>query len=758
MRRVGELLVLHRFWVWGLVLLLSVPPGLGLLGYRWIEPASDDWGEFADWADLSEAQESFTFIGLPALIVANCDDVFVPQRIAALQEVVRRLAELETVADIVWVGDFPHWTWSGLQPLLPQNVGDDADLQHARNELLRHPLVEGQLVSSDGKVLLIPLVMHWGSDAVADVRATLHDTLDGTGISTRLTGAVPLWLSTHNTQAEEHAKILLTAIALVVILAFAIFRRPSAILIACSGPAVGVIWTEGWLHLLGRNTNELAQIIVPVMVLMIGFTDGVHLVVDMRQRRAAGLPPRDAAAQSIDHVGMACLLTSLTTAIGFGSLLIGRSEMIKGFGLAAAIGVLVTFVAVLLLTPLLGCSWLGRRLHRGQHRDLVGRNIERLSVVMNPVVKRAPLFAIGGVLLTVVLSTTALQLEPDDRLAHRVPNQSEAYQALLECDRAVGGIRVMQVVVKWNEASDEAIWQVMHAVHEALDREELISRPTSILNCLELVPGPDSSFKLWWGSKAIPQEVRDQFWQPELRMAQFIVRLQDLGMTAYKPALTRLQHTIDALEERHPGVTIKLTGEVLVDSKVVARNVQELMQSLTLAGVIIVVVIAVAFRSLRYGLISIIPNLLPLAAAASLRLMMDVSLDIASACSFAICLGIAVDDTIHFVTRFRHERAAGHDAPEAVRRAFITVGTALAMTTVVLMAGFASVLSSQLPTHTLFAAMALTTIGIALPADLFLLPALLCCCAGSAENADNGAAKPQPAASHAVPLSKQSSH
>jgi predicted RND superfamily exporter protein len=149
-----------------------------------------------------------------------------------------------------------------------------------------------------------------------------------------------------------------------------------------------------------------------------------------------------------------------------------------------------------------------------------------------------------------------------------------------------------------------------------------------------------------------------------------------------------------------------------------------------LAGVVIVLVIAIAFRSLRLGLISIIPNVLPLAAAAALRATMDVSLDIASACSFAICLGIAVDDTIHFMTRFQHECAGGHDAPTAIRRTFVTVGTALVMTTVVMVAGFASVMTSQLPTHTLFAAMAITTIGIALPADLFILPAILCCFPG----------------------------
>jgi len=132
----------------------------------------------------------------------------------------------------------------------------------------------------------------------------------------------------------------------------------------------------------------------------------------------------------------------------------------------------------------------------------------------------------------------------------------------------------------------------------------------------------------------------------------------------------------------------------------------------------------VTFRSLRLGLLSIIPNVFPLAATASLRaVFFGTSLDISSA--FAICLGIAVDDTIHFLIRFIHEREAGHEPPEAIHRTFVTVGSALVMTTAVMVSGFGSVMTSSLPTHFLFATMAFTTIAAALVGDLILLPALL---------------------------------
>ncbi len=137
--------------------------------------------------------------------------------------------------------------------------------------------------------------------------------------------------------------------------------------------------------------------------------------------------------------------------------------------------------------------------------------------------------------------------------------------------------------------------------------------------------------------------------------------------------------------------------------------------------------LTLAYRSLTLGLISIIPNLFPLAATGAVRACLSTSLDIASACAFTICLGIAVDDTIHFLSRFQSERRRGLDPRDAVLATFHSVGTALVMTTVVMLAGFATVLTSRLPTHQLFAGMACATLAAALVGDLVILPALLVC-------------------------------
>ncbi|HIE99607.1 MAG TPA: RND transporter, partial [Fuerstia sp.] len=107
------------------------------------------------------------------------------------------------------------------------------------------------------------------------------------------------------------------AYSVVGLLAVLMFRRPAAIFIAGSGPTVAVVWTMGWLQLIGQAENELAKIILPVLITMVGFADGMHLVVRIRQLRASGESQRDAVYRAVQVVGPACLLTSITTAIGF---------------------------------------------------------------------------------------------------------------------------------------------------------------------------------------------------------------------------------------------------------------------------------------------------------------------------------------------------------------------------------------------------------------------------------------------------------
>lgn len=739
MRFLSQFLARHRWFAWLLFLGLSLPPAFGLSGFSLLESRDADWGTDQDYEALNDVDNAFTsqLASLPMLLVVEADDFFQSRRIRALWQAVAEIENLPGSHGVLWLGSIPHVTLFGLQPVLPGTEADEAEILAAKDRVSRHPLIEGQLLSADGRTLLIG-VFAWENKAMIDAQEAARVQLEPLGMTVRMTGRVPLGRARKREFENDHERILYTAMVLIVGLALIIFRGLPAILITCSGPAVGLVWTLGWLALVGEELNELTQIILPVMAMIIGFTDSVHIVVHVRQERVGGKTQSKAAETAMQHVGLACLLTSITTAIGFVSLCIADAEIIQSFGRSSAIGVLVTFVAVVVVVPLLSGSRLGRNIHRGYERDLIGQNIERLSGSVDLVVRHARLVTLVGIGLTAGLSVGAFSLQPDDRLAHRIPHDCEEWQAMEHCDRAFGGIRFLRVLIDWPEAMPrDEVWNLLVRIENHLDQEETLGRSLSVRHWLSVIPGTEGPGKLALAS-FLPSEFRYEFWNPDTRKAQVVSRMQDLGMTVYRPVLDRLEADFRIIEKQFPGLKLRVTGEAIVESRIVQRVVRELFHSLLLAAVVIFLVITAAFRSIRLGLLSIIPNIFPLAATASLRAaFFGTSLDISSACAFAICLGIAVDDTIHFLIRFQHEQESGHGTREAIRRTFVTVGSALVMTTVVMVSGFGSVMTSHLPTHFLFASMACTTITAALIGDLVILPALLAQFPGTAKIADS---------------------
>ncbi len=143
----------------------------------------------------------------------------------------------------------------------------------------------------------------------------------------QVTGQVPIRISRSASNRENELKYQAIGYSIALIIAFILFRGLSSVVIVALAPTFGVFWTLGLLHFIGFDDNPFNSVIVPVLLCMVGFTDGVHMMVQIRRHRASGMSATDAARRSIREVGLACWLTSLTTAIGFGSLALAHHEI-----------------------------------------------------------------------------------------------------------------------------------------------------------------------------------------------------------------------------------------------------------------------------------------------------------------------------------------------------------------------------------------------------------------------------------------------
>lgn len=726
-------------------LFLIVATSLAVCGHLYVPPPESAEAEQGSEEQNAEEQRprarsatpDFTGRAANCFLVVEVDNLFTPETVAALREIVADIEGLPYVESVTWVDTVPVLNVFGLrEPLLPPDDASSEMFAQLRKEVLEHPLVRGQLLSSDGKTLLMPITFDWlfvtsdadcSSELLAVARAAAARS-PRINTRIRLTGPVPLYLAYKQSFDRNERKFQIISYTLVFIIALILFRGIRAVLVVASAPAFGIIWSLGLLNWLDELGNPLTSVVLPVLLTMVGLTDGVHLMVHIRRCRASGMSPQEAAHSAIRHVGLACFLTSLTTAIGFMSLLVAHSEFVRGFGRGCAIGVVVTFVAVVTTIPLLCSTWIGNDIHKGHEKDLVGHGLKRFGGVIDFVLRRAKLVSVIAIVSTIALGAVTSRLRPDDKTKDSQPTGSEAYQALAHCDGALGGIESVRVVVRWPEAADgdsETILSGIIDVEQIVGNEDSMQHPLSILNILRSFPGDEDVAARLPFLELLPGSVKGSYYNTENRSALMTVRIQDLGIARYEPVFLRLEKRLQELETRYPGFEFELGGGPVHRGRDLYRIVVDLAASLGTASAVILVVMALVYRSIRIGLITVVPNLFPLVVTASMMVLMGHPLEIASVCAFTVCLGIAVDDTIHFLTRYRDERATGVKPDEALRSSFQSVGSAMIITTCILIAGFGTVLTSDLPGQRYFAAMAVSTIAAALVGDLIFLPALL---------------------------------
>jgi predicted RND superfamily exporter protein len=223
----------------------------------------------------------------------------------------------------------------------------------------------------------------------------------------------------------------------------------------------------------------------------------------------------------------------------------------------------------------------------------------------------------------------------------------------------------------------------------------------------------------------LPPPLKQAFYQPDSRSLVVVFRLRDIGIARYGDVFERLNKSFEAVQVRYPEVRLNLEGSAVFRWENLYRIIVDLAKSLGTASVVIMAVLAVSYRSLRLGLIAVIPNLFPLTVTGAAMWCFGQPLELVSVLAFTVCLGIAVDDTIHFLTRYREEEATDMSHEEVIEKSVLGVGAAMSMTTVVLLAGFSTVFLSDTREHHIFALMGASTIGFALVGDLVFLPALL---------------------------------
>ncbi|MCX7416554.1 MAG: MMPL family transporter [Planctomycetia bacterium] len=660
-------------------------------------------GNDSDFQLLDEVASRFGDADRECIVraTAHSGDLFKGVALVELRQLCDSLARVDGVETVRSLFDVRRQGVAGsLLPIIPHtpNGLDQEALAAAKNRAANHPLIAGHLLSADASSSLLVVRLTAQADASAHLNAVLGQ-IEGVlaaartgpaGLNFQLTGLPAL--RDQASQALRRDMLIFNSLGLTmaILLSATVARSLRSTVVACVPPFVGAVWAMGILGLLGVPINILTSV-VPSLALVVGTCDS-------------------------QRVGAACGLTSLVTAIGFASLTAARIEAVRTFGMAAAAGAIASFAAVTLLTPLLASTPFCRGIRLGKSSRLAGRAANLMAAFS---IRHAPTIVVSGCLALVLLAITCLGIDADNRIADALPQGAPASEALAHVDREFGGTMGIDIVVRWPSDLgwlDPCVLDALANVHAVLDRCGLRSSLS-----FATVAGTLSDRAK---RRLTPDAFRDMV-DPESHMAIVRARVSDMGSRALEKVYDNIDAGLAALQTAQPDWQFELTGMSVVSTRNIRQLIRDLGSSLLLEVVVIGGILSLAFRSVLIGAISLIPNVFPLAVIGAWVVLSGRSLDPATVIVFNVCLGLAVDDTVHVLSAVARHRRDGISIPNAVRRAVAETGNAIVIGGLVLAIGFAAVTISSVPSLAGFGTLACAAVAAATVAELMLLPALL---------------------------------
>ncbi len=688
------------------------------------------------YTELEQFFDDFRRDDLDCLIVLQSDDWLTTSGIGTLRQIQKRTRQIPGVQEITSVLDVrsPRHFRSYYQPLIPpSDPPRPVGLARARSQAADHPVLKAGLLSADRTTTVMSVRL---SEQLSDIDQlslligriqTVVDEVVDSPMEVCLTGVPVLRVGMFEAMRRDQLAFSLIGAAASAMIAWLVFRDLSSVLTVMGGPTLGVLWTMGLLAATGQRVNFLSNVIPPI-IMVVGVANSIHVLSEFRRLYQASGDRQQATLKAVRTMASPCGLAALTTGVGFGSLLLAPAQLIGDFAVVAAAGCGLSFLAVLSWIPLLTSSPLGDRV--GCVRTAGPLSADHgVWAWLWALLRSHPLaISTAGVFITVLLAATAWGLEPDNRLTESAPQGEASSEALHVLDRTFGGSVPASVVVRWNDDPPLPSLQtlkVLEEVHAAVGERQSLGEPLSILSLVQSISSRGATIEEQADRVVgLPAGYLTGWVNTQKRQAVVRFVVPDSGAAALRPVFGELRNALRQIEYHHPGYQLRLTGTPVVTTRNLRMIIQTLFRSILLAAVVVFGIVWIFTRSLWLGALSIVPNLFPLAATSAVLWLFGGRLEITSVVVFSICLGVAADDTVHFLVRFQRRRQVGGEV-QAVDNTFAHLAEVLAITTVVIACGFASVLVSQHPSLQLFGFLACVGLVAAAIGDLVILPALL---------------------------------
>ena len=561
-------------------------------------------------------------------------------------------------------------------------------------------------------------------------------------VDVRVSGMPYIRTLNSKTIIDEISTFIGAALAITSIIFFFFFRSFRATMISMITVIIGVMWTFGFLGLLHYEITVLTAIIPP-LIIVIGIPNCIFLInkyqveVNNHGNKAKSLQ------RVITKIGNATLMTNMTTAAGFATFIITESKLLKEFGTVASISIVAIFILSLLIIPII---YSFMPLPKEKHlKHLNKRWIDGFVNWMEYMVKNRKItIYICSLILLIASLIGIFQIKVTGSLIEDMPKDTEFFSDIRFFENEFDGIMPLEFVIDTKRKKGVmklATLKRMNELEELIEDTPELSKPMSVVSLVkfskqayyngnpkfyQLPTSQEKNFILSYAKNSSgDMDLMKSFVDSTGQYARITTFMKDIGTDRMKVIEDNIDQKIKKIfpEDRYE---VSMTGKALVFQKGTKFLRDNLFMSLGLAILLISLFMAYMFRSLRMIIISLVPNLLPLLITAGLMGYLGVPIKPSTILVFSIAFGISVDDTIHFLAKYRQELQANHwRIRKSVFGALRETGVSMFYTSIVLFFGFSVFMISSFGGTVALGGLVSATLLFAMLANLLLLPSLL---------------------------------
>jgi uncharacterized protein len=703
-----------------------------------------DLAFFQEFSKSFETDDNFLLVG-----VKNKEGVFQKDFLQKFDSLTQKSADLPYVFDNQSLTkiQLPVKTLFGITGIPAIHIDDTSFYESDKSKILRDERFVRNFISDDATALVLIL------------KTKEHLTLEESEVLIRGLDSLikPMnfqsyhYLGRANFQKElvwmekrEVAVSGLIAAILVGIIMGLVYKRVWAVAIALGSIGLSMVLFFGLMGALGRELSAMAAL-YPVLLVIVGTSDVIHMMSKYIDELRHGRDRFEAIRMTMKEIGLATFMTAITTAVGFATLVTSRIVPIQEFGLNAAVGVMVAYTTVLLLTTALLSFFSVNdliRISEDKSKDSYGR-IERVMEWIYRATKnhsRTIGLIAAGILLVCVYGVS--KIKTNYSVLENMPVGQKVTEDFIFFEKVFAGFRPLEYAVfaqNGHKVDDFTVMTQIAKVEDFLKTIPAIrsiNAPTMVYKSLNqmsnsgryeayTMPTDSLQFNDYQRfAESLPKTTANVLLSKDGYKARIATRISDLGADSVMAVGDRVDNWI-ATHTDSSAVTFRRTGTGFIIDKNATYIRGDLIEGLAWEIFLIALLMGLMLKNVRMIIIFLIPNLFPLIFAGALLGFLGIDLDAGISMVFTVVFGIAIDDTIHFLSSFNINRKKGQTVDQALKTTLLETGKPVFLTTVILFFGFLVMIFSIHPPSVTVGKLIAVTLITALMSDLFINPILI---------------------------------